>query len=248
MKGPARATREPAPAMLSVEVKEDRVKNVFFHDLGVKEDGFITFKSVEFNGKTVQINTSFLGFGAVSLGVSPYQSTYHPLAYLCPLGDYPCEPDPDNPDVYYCVGEEPGTIIPTDEVDLTSGNREDADFVTKECSEQIVCIDPECSKTEIKEVCNYCFGDYCWDNDYEDNADSFGEALAYMEIAAEIGQDYDNFKVFNGFKETCVTKGGIIFTVDCCDELGSNAEDVGTAINSIKYAFGAYKYLSLIHI
>jgi hypothetical protein len=168
--------------------------------------------------------------------------------YVCPLGDYPCEPDPDDPEKYYCTAPGGLVMIPTDTVDLSSDRRENADYITKSCRNEIVCIDEQCTRTEAKTICDFCLEDACWDNDYYDASSEFVEAMVYMQIAAEIGQDMKGLSVFNGFKETCVTSGGIIFTVDCCDELGSNADEVGTAIHSMKYAFGAYKYGRAIYV
>jgi len=175
---------------------------------------------------------------------------YPPLnnyTYLCPLGNYPCEPDPAYPENYYCTSPGMVGLIPTDTVDLSSKRKEEAEFITESCENKIVCLNSGCTRTEVKKLCRYCLKENCWDNDYEDLSSDFGEALTYMEIAAEIGQDMKGLRVFNGFKETCVSEGGLIFTVDCCKELGSNAEEVGKAVSSLQYAYGAYKYGKAIY-
>jgi len=173
---------------------------------------------------------------------------------VCPLGNYPCVEDPEHPGQYFCDGAvEAGVfVLPSDDVTLGGTTQEQVDVIAEQnCRQQEICVERDsegqCIKTVMHTICDHCTDglseSVCWDDQENSYAHEFGSAMGVLALAAQMGFDKGGgIRVFPGFFEWCVYKGGFIFQIDCCEELGSGADDLRDLLNKLKLGWQIFKY------
>jgi len=173
---------------------------------------------------------------------------------VCPLGNYPCVEDPEHPGQYFCEGAvEAGVfVLPSDDVTLGGTTQEQVDVIAEQnCRQQEICVERDsegqCIKTVMHTICDHCTDglseSVCWDDQENSYAHEFGSTMGVLALAAQMGFDKGGgIRVFPGFFEWCVYKGGFIFQIDCCEELGSGADDLRDLLNKLKLGWQIFKY------